>query len=94
VVGIPVRVFGGVGLCSTCRDSTEGVETYVVVEEVSHERPYGGADDGSMFSQRNLTTRAVRSAQAKHISLAPQHEDATEHDYTPRATELMERDPP
>jgi hypothetical protein len=48
-----------------------------------------GADGGLMVSQRGLTQRAVRSAQAKPIALAPLHEDARKHDCIPRATELV-----
>ena len=53
-----------------------------------------GADDGIMVSQRGLTTRAGQSAQAKHIALAPLHEDVREHDCIRQATELLSRDSP
>ena len=52
------------------------------------------AVDDNMVCQRGLTQRAVRFAQAKHIALAPLHEDATKHDCILWATELVEQDSP
>jgi hypothetical protein len=76
-------------LCCTLRDSPEVLKHIVGEKRLAMSERMVGADGGLMVSQRGLTQRAVRSAQAKPIALAPLHEDARKHDCIPRATELV-----